>query len=101
MLQYYDGATRIIKKIYLSYRMSTTYTHRGVPSLYADGSKVDGIEHATYVGKDLNEPGYMSTTLEFEVDGIEAYVLNEDVNNYVIWLTDITIEYSIVPSYLS
>ncbi len=99
-LQPVEGASYLIKRILISYRMSSTYSPRGVPSLYVDGQSVVGVEHKTYLDKELEEPGYLSTTMEFEVNSSSAFVTNEDIDAKPVWITGVQIEYSIIPNHL-
>ena len=99
-LKQQQGCQCLIKKIYLSFRMNTTYTHRGVPTMYAGGQQLTPTSHNSYSGKTADDPGYMSITYEFDVNALSAYAINENVNSYPVWLTEIVIEYSIIPNHL-
>jgi hypothetical protein len=95
-----EGYRCVIKRIFLSFQMSASVTKRGVPSVYVGDNLIEGEEHRTYIGKTSYDPGYMSTTYEYEIDALNLSVKNEDPSSYVIWLTDVTIEYSLIPNHL-
>ena len=94
-----EGYRCVIKRIFLSFQMSASVTKRGVPSVYVGDTLIEGEEHRTYIGKTSYDPGYMSTTYEYEIEALNLSVKNEDSSSYVIWLTDVTIEYSLTPNH--